>query len=89
MKREPRWICRECDCIVSDSEMLRASHPFLNNHEVTGCPRCRDINTFEAACHRARCKRSVSCGEPWPDGVYRWSCADHSLWAKRKAEETA
>ena len=81
-----RWICRECNHIVADSKLLRAPHPFLNNCELIGCPECREIGTFKAACHQAGCQWAGSCGELGPDGIYRWSCAKHSLWAKTKAE---
>lgn len=78
-----RFICFECQWIGPLDNILVAPDPFDPEHQISACPQCREItSTLRSACHVCGCSNFGSCGEPWPDGLYRWSCYDHSLLRK-------
>lgn len=78
-----KLICRECDWQGQSEDMLKGKHPF-KDEEIAGCPECHSVESTVAACEYEGCWRETSNGAPWPDGVYRWTCSDHSLWRQEK-----
>jgi hypothetical protein len=77
-----KWVCTEHRCGWVGTEFLSAPNPFdPDGGEIVGCPQCKGISTLVAACHHEGCNEQANCGEKWPDGVYRWSCYGHSLFA--------
>lgn len=48
------------------------------------CPSCRTPENIVSLCDEPNCKVEATCGAP-VEGVYRWTCYDHSHWPLRKA----
>ncbi len=80
-----RWICEVCRAVTTDGDELSAPNPFDVGAMMTGCPRCYSVDRLVIACHNPACDLEGSSGEPWPDGVYRWSCHEHAQWAQPRA----
>ena len=71
-----RVRCENCDWIGGEAELLRASHPFEPTNTVTGCPRCKDVESTIGVCDEPGCDEFVSCGMPTENG-YRTTCGRH------------
>lgn len=76
MRPTDKWTCKECDWRGLESELLLAPNPFQINDEICGCPKCKSVDCFAAACDEPECWREVSCGTPTPSG-YRSTCGKH------------
>lgn len=59
------------------SDILTAPHPFHPNDTISGCPKCRDVETLECVCDEPGCWETVSAGTPTPEG-YRSTCHKHA-----------
>jgi hypothetical protein len=56
-----RWLCEECGAVHGDN-LLEANNPFDESETITGCPTCRAVNSFVAACWK--CDRPATSGTP-------------------------
>lgn len=83
MNSEKLWMCRECDEITLQSNLLTAVNPFDNPmgkvSEIKGCPSCHAIDDFIEICDEPKCYLPASCGFPTKDG-YRRTCLKHSTF---------
>lgn len=68
-------VC-ECGWCGSPDDVLIAKHPFMPDGTVYGCPKCKEIETFAAACDEPDCWKKVTCGTSTPSG-YRSTCSKH------------
>lgn len=68
--------CTECDFQGTDEMLLVASNPFDKDQEISGCPKCKSIETILVACDEPGCWKVASCGTPTEDG-YRTTCGKH------------
>ena len=84
-----RWRCGDCYAIFLNEEMLRAENPFEAEDEITGCPSCKSVNSFDLVCDFPGCTRVSSSSEPTPEGGYVHRCHEHSLWSFRRRAEKA
>ena len=71
-----KCICKECDWKGHDNELLMAPNPFGADYEITGCPKCKSVDSVNVACDEPGCWREVTCGTPTPTG-YRSTCGKH------------
>jgi hypothetical protein len=69
-----KWCCTECDWRGSD--LLVSQNPFNRDDKIHGCPECKSVECFKAACDEPGCNKDASCGWPSADG-YRNTCHDH------------
>ncbi len=74
---QKRWRCQECYHISTSDELLSAPNPFEPESEVTGCPRCKSIDSFADVCDEPGCDQWASCGWNSRHGVYRRTCGNH------------
>ncbi len=73
--------CRLCNWI--GHERLIAPNPFDPTEKISGCPSCLQCTEgFDVLCYLTGCMRAVTCGS-FVDGEYRFSCFEHSGFAKR------
>lgn len=78
MDMATKCFCRECDWRGTWGDVLKAPNPFAPEEEIMGCPDCKAVDdTLRTACYETGCWKEASCGSPYPDGVYRWSCYKH------------
>ena len=56
MRQERKYICRDCRFIVNRENILTAPHPFIQGGFVSGCPRCRAVDSFMFACKVEGCE---------------------------------
>jgi len=77
-EKKRQSICLECGAMHFDYELLIGMNPFDNSDDVWGCPSCKQINTQVTACSHIDCKGRASNGQKHDDGVYRWTCYEHS-----------
>lgn len=68
-----RWKCQQCGVAVT--EYLIAQHPFDPDDKVVGCPNCKAVDSFVAACWK--CDRKAGGGTPTRDHGYVWYCHLH------------
>jgi hypothetical protein len=67
-----------CNWIGDSSETLKAPNPFESDgEELTACPVCKEINTYQAACDEPGCREFAGMGTPTLGG-YRWTCHKHA-----------
>jgi len=71
------WKCEVCGKICTSDEILKADHPFDECEFIYGCPKCRDIDTFQMICEHEGCERVSTCGFPTKDG-YKNLCGEHA-----------
>lgn len=71
-------LCGEyrCNWRGTDAEVLHAPNPFDPEDEISGCPKCKEINSIYRACDEPGCWDRVSCGTTTPNG-YRQTCGKH------------
>jgi hypothetical protein len=79
MKKEnPKVLCEDFRCgwhgVLSES--LTAAHPFIAGETIRGCPKCKTLQDFLAACDEPECWQAATCGTPTPKG-YRQTCFQH------------
>lgn len=67
--------CRDCEWKGHWAEQLTGKHPFTGDI-VSGCPRCKRIDSFVGVCYEPGCWEPVCCGTTTPDG-YRHTCEKH------------
>lgn len=82
MSNHDRWKCAECDHICTQAELLEAPNPFCDTYQIVGCPNCKAVESLEAACAIEGCKKLGTCGGPGADGIYRFTCYEHSSPAR-------
>lgn len=70
------YRCTECDWHDYGRSYLSAKNPFDASEEISGCPKCKSINTIVDVCEFDGCWRAASCGTPTPEG-YRRTCGKH------------
>ena len=73
---EAKWGCKACSWIGSDGDILRAPSPFHPDHEIIGCPECKDTEGFDELCDEPKCFNHATQGWPSEHG-YRRTCGDH------------
>jgi hypothetical protein len=49
-------VCSVCFWSGDAKETFRAPHPFNPNVSLTGCPRCKNIDTMGASCDVQGCR---------------------------------
>lgn len=76
-RKEPVWECAECDHAQSESELLRAPHPFQPGAQIVGCAQCRSVGALVRICDAWGCPRGATNGTPVPGGPYRQVCGVH------------
>jgi hypothetical protein len=91
MARRPAiFRCDDCDHVMLETEILRASvpHPkgdrliFLNQ-----CPECGECQNFTNMCDEPGCKSTADCG--WPsEGGYRRTCGKHMRDLRKSTAST-
>lgn len=67
----------KCGWTGYETDVLTAKNPFDMSDQISGCPKCLQINTIIYACDEPGCWRDVSCGTPTKDG-YRSTCGEHA-----------
>ncbi len=78
-----KWLCNDCGWNGAGDEYLVAPNPFDSEEEITGCPRCRQVNTLEQACDEPGCRRRATCGTPAASG-YRNTCYEHNPFLNKE-----
>ena len=73
---ERRFVCRECGWRGNDEDALSASNPFDPGDIITGCPKCKNVNTMRTTCDELGCWEEDTCGTPTLGG-YRRTCGKH------------
>ena len=70
--------CEEyrCSWHGEEIEVLTASNPFNIDFIISGCPKCREINSIVYVCDEPECWETVSCGTRTSMG-YRSTCHKH------------
>jgi rubredoxin len=71
-----KWVCRTCDWQGEESQLLTAPNPFDQAETVSGCPRCKSIDSFREACDRLECWSEATIGTPTERG-YERLCSQH------------
>lgn len=71
--------CTECDWHGHENDMLMAPNPFDGAETVTGCPKCKSVDSMVCVCDETGCTKDVSCGWPSPQG-YRNTCGAHATY---------
>ena len=77
---------RTCSWRGTYDQLLVAPHPFRRDtEEVTGCPRCKEIEIEIEACAHDECWERATCGQRRPaerfrepGKVYRRTCGKHA-----------
>lgn len=82
-----QMICSGCGWHGTWSDVLQSPNPFDPDDMLTGCPKCRQVESLGAACFAEGCGREATCGTPTQDG-YKWSCAEHRPDAAASQSET-
>lgn len=75
MKQKFRCKNYRCDWKGYEEDILVGISPF-DGEEITGCPKCKDINTIVSVCDEKGCWDFVSCGMSTKTG-YRSTCHKH------------
>ena len=77
-------ICteRRCEWKGVSSDILTAPNPFETNEIITGCPKCKGINTVVQVCDQSKCWEIATCGTPIDSG-YRQTCYSHRPVVRR------
>jgi len=70
---DAKWLCGDCDAVTDNPQ--EAPHPLRLNEQITGCPKCGDVD-LTRACDEPGCERAASCGTP-TEFVYLWACHEH------------
>ncbi len=71
-----RWLCKECGCVCTDAAFLYAPSPFDDADELIGCPVCKSVDSFVAACWK--CDRAAGTGMSGaPEFRYIQTCFEH------------
>ena len=78
-----RWRCQTCRTITLGKDLLTAPNPFDPSDTLTGCPKCKMVEGFDAICDEPGCVQASSCGFNTSEG-YRRTCHEHSDWAKER-----
>lgn len=74
---EPKKIfCEVCAWKGDTEQTLVEKNPFAPQETIYGCPECKSIDCFVAACDEPGCWGEVCCGMPTPSG-YRSTCGKH------------
>lgn len=73
---ELKCICDECSWKGDESQALRAISPFDPEHELIGCPECKQPSVLVRACYKDGCWRPTTCGYPM-EGGYECACSEH------------
>jgi hypothetical protein len=68
--------CTECQEKLQLEQILTAPNPFDPEDRVSGCPKCKAVNSMELVCDEPDCWKVVSCGTP-TDAGYRHTCGNH------------
>jgi len=82
---EQKVKCNQCGWKGLNSATLKGINPFDNEEPIYGCPKCRGINSTDAACDEEGCWSLVVCGTSTTEG-YRNTCATHMPASKFKEE---
>ena len=79
------YRCSECAERVPHMKALQALNPFDDGDILFACPRCKEVNTLEAACVVDGCHDSTCMGIPNRGGFrYVRLCSNHSGWGVAK-----
>jgi hypothetical protein len=81
-----KWICLHCRFIGAFDAFEQVEDPGELGNWWTVCPSCRTPEQVTSACDEPGCNREGSCGFPTPEGGYRRTCFDHSIFKPK--EET-
>ena len=68
--------CEECNWIGDEEEILTAKNPFEETETITGCPKCKSVDSLRIACDEPGCVEFSSCGTLTKEG-YRNTCYKH------------
>lgn len=71
-----KMVCEECGWVGRENELLTAENPFRPEDMVTGCPKCKSLDTIRAGCDEPGCDEIATCGTPTEKG-YRMTCGYH------------
>jgi hypothetical protein len=77
-----KLVCCNCGWRGSEETLLRAANPFDATDTVRGCPECKGVEQFEAACDEPDCWEPVCAGTPTANG-YRVTCGAHVPGAEK------
>ncbi len=72
-----RWRCKDCNHITPSHAILRTTNPFDASDTISGCPNCRQVESFELICDEPGCDSLARCGWPTKNG-YRQTCFRHA-----------
>lgn len=83
------YRCSECAARVPHMKALQAPSPFEPSEILFACPRCKEVNTLEAACVVDGCHNYTSMGVP-NRGGYRYVrlCSKHAGWGVESKEQS-
>jgi hypothetical protein len=76
-----KWICTECRFIGGIDAFDRVEDPGEDGNMWTVCPSCRAPEHVTSACDEPGCTKEGDCGFPTPDGSYRRTCFEHSIFS--------
>ena len=78
MTNEIKMMCSNLKCTWygGDKDFLTATNPFDSSETITGCPKCKGIDTIRLACEEPDCWLETTCGTPTKDGYMR-TCGKH------------
>ena len=74
--RKVKCSGRRCNWHGTDDEVLEAPNPFDENDVITGCPKCKQVDTTVYACDEPGCWADVCSGVATKTG-YRSTCHEH------------
>jgi hypothetical protein len=77
-----KWICLECRFIGPIERFDHVQDPRGPDTWIV-CPVCRTPERVTSACDEDGCDREGTCGWSTPDGGYRRTCFDHSVFKRR------
>jgi hypothetical protein len=80
-------VCEVCSWRGPGARTLAAANPFDENEQIRGCPVCKAVECFRAACDQEGCWQPVTCGTPTADG-YRSTCSRHQPDSDRRARDS-
>lgn len=76
--KDEKYKCLACGVITKEAAILIGKHPFAENEDIRGCPRCFSMDNFHLLCDEDGCTELHSCGGPDENGIYRMTCGEHS-----------
>ncbi len=76
MSKPFKAVCQECGWCGPSRDLLTAPNPFALDETIYGCPSCKEVDCFLAACDEEGCWKPRTCGTPTAKG-YRSTCSKH------------